>query len=253
MRFRFIRPLHGWREFIHEIIIVVIGVLLALAGAEAIENWRWHWQVNSTRQAIANELAEAANQAALRLSVEGCNHDRIGELVARLEASNGRWSADPLPLAPGAQSTPHWDNRSIGRVYAVPLVGWSQDAWDTAKSAGALDHMSRKEAASYSAIYGEIAAIREYQNEELSLESSLSYLSADQQLDNGSRIDALRKLGQLDGLNATNAGLSSLMVDQMKGLHLHLDRSREADRLKQSIIGERQYRGNCVKDVAVQF
>ena len=30
MRFRFIRPLHGWRELIHEVIIVVIGALLAL-------------------------------------------------------------------------------------------------------------------------------------------------------------------------------------------------------------------------------
>ncbi|HEY7958737.1 MAG TPA: hypothetical protein VID20_01630, partial [Sphingomicrobium sp.] len=72
MRFRFFRPLHGWREFIHEIIIVVIGVLLALAGAQMIEDWRWNWQVGSTRQAIANELEEAANQAALRISVEDC-------------------------------------------------------------------------------------------------------------------------------------------------------------------------------------
>jgi hypothetical protein len=41
MRLRFIRPLHGWREFIHEVVAVVIGVLLALAGAEIIESWRW--------------------------------------------------------------------------------------------------------------------------------------------------------------------------------------------------------------------
>lgn len=33
MLFRLPQPLHGWREFVHEVIIVVIGVLLALAGA----------------------------------------------------------------------------------------------------------------------------------------------------------------------------------------------------------------------------
>jgi hypothetical protein len=253
MRFRFFRPLHGWREFIHEIIIVVIGVLLALAGAQMIEDWRWNWQVGSTRQAIANELEEAANQAALRISVEDCNRDRIGELAARLKASNGRWIADPMPLATGAQPTPHWDNRSMGRVYSVPLVGWSQDAWDTAKSSGVLDHMSRKEAASYSEVYGEIAAIRDYQNQELLLESSLSFLSADQQLDGQSRNDALGKLGQLDALNATNAGLSSLMIDQMKSLHLQVDRPRNSTLLKETIAHQRRYRGNCVKDVQVQF
>lgn len=31
MLFRLPQPLHGWREFVHEVIIVVIGVLLAPA------------------------------------------------------------------------------------------------------------------------------------------------------------------------------------------------------------------------------
>ena len=253
MRFRFFRPLHGWREFVHEVIIVVIGVLLALAGAQMIEDWRWHLEVGSTRQAIANELVEAANQAAMRLAVEDCSRDRIGELAARLKASNGRWSADPMPLALGAQPTPHWDNRSMGQVYSEPLVGWPQDAWDTAKSAGVLDHMSREEAASYSAVYGEIAGIRDFQNQELLLESSLSLLSTNQQLDSRSRNDALGKLGELDALNATNAGLSSLMIDQMKGLHLRVDSARYSHQLKEMIEAARKYRGNCVKDVQVQF
>jgi hypothetical protein len=141
----------------------------------------------------------------------------------------------------------------MARVYAVPLVGWSQDAWDTAKSAGVLDHMSREEAASYSAVYGEIAGIREYQNQELLLESNLSFLSTDQQLDDRSRNDALGKLGQLDALNATNAGLGSLILEQVKTLHLHVDRTSSAEQLKQQIASARRWRGNCVKDVRVQF
>ncbi len=253
MRFRFFRPLHGWREFIHEIIIVVLGVLLALAGAQLIENWQWHRKVGSTRDAIAKELLEAAHQAALRIAVEDCLRDRIGELSQKLNASNGRWIGDPMPLAPGAPWTPHWDNRSMGRVYAVPLVGWSQDAWDTAKSEGVLDHMSRDEAASYSAIYGEIAGIRDFQSQELLLESSLSFLSLNQQLDSRSRNDALGKLGQLDALNATNSGLSSLIIEQMKGLHLHVDRTSSAQQLKQEIVDARKWRGNCVKEVQFQL
>lgn len=253
MRFRLIRPLHGWREFIHEIVVVVIGVLLALAGAELVESWRWQRQVAATRQSIANELVENARQAAQRLAVEDCLRDRIGELVARLKASNGRWTGDPMPVVANALPTPHWDNRSMARVYAVPLVGWTQDAWDTAKSAGVVDHMSHEEIASYSDVYGEIEGIRNFQNQELMLESSLSFLGTDQQLDSGSRNDALGKLGQLDALNATNAGLSSLIDGQMKGLHLHVDRLRAAQQLKRTLAETRRWRGNCVKDVRVEF
>ena len=113
--------------------------------------------------------------------------------------------------------------------------------------------MSREEAASYSEVYGEIAGIRDFQNQELLLESNLSFLSSDQQLDDRSRNDALGKLGELDALNATNAGLGSFIIDQMKGLHLHVDRASSAERLKQEIASARKWRGNCVKDVEVQF
>jgi hypothetical protein len=247
------KPLHGWREFAGEVGIIVLGVLIALGFEQLVEQWRWQKEVGSTRRAIANELVEASTQGAMRIAVEDCLRDRIGELAASLNASNGRWTADPLPLVQNAPLTPHWDNRSMGRVYAVPLVGWSQDAWDTAKSAGVLDHMSRDEAASYSAVYGEIAGIRDFQNQELLLESNLSFLSADQRLDDRSRNDALSKLGQLDALNATNAGLGSLIIEQMKGLHLDVDRTTSAEQLKQEIARARGWRGNCVKDVRVQF
>jgi len=232
---------------------VVIGVLLALAGAELIENWRWQWQVQSTRQSIANELAANANEAAGRLAVEDCLRDRIADLARKLKASSGHWTADPMPLGPNAQPQPHWENRAMGRVYAVPLVGWGQDAWDTAKSSGVADHMSHEEISSYSDIYGEIAGIRDFQNQEMMIASSLSFLSADGQLDISSRNDALAKLGQLDALNTTNAGLSSLIVDQLKSLHLPVDRDRASAEWKGMLADARQWRGTCVKDVQIQY
>jgi hypothetical protein len=54
-------------------------------------------------------------------------------------------------------------------------------------------------------------------------------------------------------LNATNAGLSSLIVDQMKELDLPVDRGRAAAQLKDMIADARQWRGSCVKDVKVQY
>jgi hypothetical protein len=247
------KPLHGWRAFVGEVGIIVLGVLIALGFEQLVEQWRWEREVETTRQALANELATSANQAAILLAVESCQRHRIGELAARLKSANGRWTGDPMPLAPGAKLTPHWDQRSMGRVYAVPLRGWSQDAWDMAKSTGVLDHMNRDELAAYSSVYGELAGIRDFQSQELTLESKLSFLSSDQQLDDRSRVDALSTLGQLDALNATTAGLSSLMIDEIKGLHLHVDQAARSQQLEQDIQGSREYRGACVKDVQIRF
>ena len=245
------KPLHGWRAFLGEVGIIVLGVLIALGFGKIVEQWQWQQDVGTARQAITDELVAAANQGAERLAVEGCLHDRIGELSARLRATNGKWTADPLPPGPAPQPEPHWDNRAMGRVYSVPLRGWSQDAWDTAKSTGVLNHIGHEEVASYSAIYAEIAGIRDLQNQELPIESKLAFLSVDQRLDDGARTDALGAIGQLDALNAVIAGLSSLMIDQMKGLHLRVDRPARAAELRQIVEAERRNRGRCVKDVSV--
>lgn len=247
------KPLHGWREFVGEVGIIVLGVLIALGCEQLVEEWRWHQEIGSTRQAISNELAAAADQGATRIADEDCLRDRISELAAKLKTSNGQWIADPMPIVAGVQPTPHWDNRGIGRVYAVPLRGWSEDAWDTAKSAGTLDRMDQGEVAYYSSVYAEITAIGNFQNQEFLLESSLSFLSDDQRLDDRSRNDALGKLGQLDALNAAITGLSSLIIEQMKGLHLKLNRANNAQQLNQMIDAERKFRGPCVKDVEVQL
>ena len=247
------KPLHGWRAFIGEVGIIVLGVLIALGFGQVVEQGQWHRDVGSARQAIADELADSAAQGAERLAIEDCLRSRVGELSARLFATNGQWSADPLALAPGAQLTPHWDDRSMGRVYSVPLRGWSQDAWDTAKSTGAIDHMPHGEVAGYSAVYAEIAKIRDLQDQELGFESKLAFLSVDQQLESGARTEALGTLGQLDALNAVISGLSSLMIEQIKGLHLQVDRVARSEELKASIASERRYRGACVKDVQLRF
>ena len=240
MHVRIPKPLHGWRAFVGEVGIIVLGVLIALGFGQIVEEWQWHREADTTRTALANELSLSAAQAALRLATEDCLRNRISELAARLTTTSEQWAADPLPTAPGSQAMPHWDNRGMGRVYSVPLRGWSQDAWDTAKSSGVVDHMGRREVDDYGGLYTDIAAIRDFQAQELQLESQLAFLSVDQRLDNSARTDALRALGQLDALNTTIAGLSSLIIDQIQELHLQGDRAAWVEGIKKMIQNERR-------------
>jgi hypothetical protein len=253
MHVRLPKPLHGWRALVGEVGIIVLGVLIALGFGQIVEQWQWHEEVRSTRQAIANELANASIQAAERVAVEDCLRDRIGKLAAKLNASNGRWTGDPLEAGPKGQQRPAQSDPGMKPVYGGPLRGWSQDVWDTAKSSGTLDHMRRDEVTAYSNIYGEIAAIRDFQAQEFTLESSLSFLSTDQQLDNQSRIEALGKLGQLRALNGLISVLGGLMLDQTKALHLRAETPGIAKQAGQMIAAQRRLRGACVKGVQIPF
>ncbi|HEV8406648.1 MAG TPA: hypothetical protein VGQ34_01840, partial [Sphingomicrobium sp.] len=114
MHFHIPKPLHGWRQFVGEVGIIVLGVLIALGFGQIVEQWQWHQNVDTARQAIANELASAAEQGAERLAIENCLRDRIGVLVAKLNASTGRWTGDAMPPDPE-------HNHGMERVYGAPL------------------------------------------------------------------------------------------------------------------------------------
>ncbi len=42
------KPLHGWRQFVGEVGIIVIGVLIALGAEQMVESLRWQQKVRST-------------------------------------------------------------------------------------------------------------------------------------------------------------------------------------------------------------
>lgn len=56
MHFHLPKPLHGWREFIGEVGIIVIGVLIALAAEQVIDEWRWERKVVAAEQTMNEEI-----------------------------------------------------------------------------------------------------------------------------------------------------------------------------------------------------
>jgi hypothetical protein len=49
MQFHLLKPLQGWREFTHEIVIIVMGVLIALGAQQLVEAANWRREVHSFR------------------------------------------------------------------------------------------------------------------------------------------------------------------------------------------------------------
>ncbi len=74
------KPIHGWREFINEVGIIIIGVGIALAAEQAIETAHWNHVVAEEDAAMVVEIR--ANHAALlaRVMMQPCIDRRLAEL-----------------------------------------------------------------------------------------------------------------------------------------------------------------------------
>src|ERR1700759_4509890 len=66
------RPWHGWREFLKEYAIIVVGVLTALAGEQLVEKLHWSHKVGKADIALRSELAENVSFAAEQQAANSC-------------------------------------------------------------------------------------------------------------------------------------------------------------------------------------
>lgn len=113
------KPLHGWREFFHEVAIIVLGVLIALGFEQVVSASHDRGSAAETRASIRAELAENLRLFLIRERTEHCVQRRMREIAAFLDATS----------AGGHPVRPTW----IGAPFA-PLAG--DNAFRSAQSAG---------------------------------------------------------------------------------------------------------------------
>jgi hypothetical protein len=96
------KPVHNWREFAKEVGIIVLGVLIALGGEQAVEAIHHHYELRDLEAALNEEVA--FDLASMKESVDlaPCVNRRLDELA--------RWQRSfalgrPLKLA-GEIGTP---------------------------------------------------------------------------------------------------------------------------------------------------
>jgi hypothetical protein len=80
MDVRLPKPLHGWRAFAGEVGVIVLGVLIALAAQELVQDLQWRSDVKETRQALDAELAHNLEFFSYDMSLRPCARSRLNEL-----------------------------------------------------------------------------------------------------------------------------------------------------------------------------
>ena len=74
------KPLHGWRAFLGEVGIIVVGVLIALGAGQIVEAMHNRDVAEQARENVRSEAAMDASFIQARLAEQGCVERRLAEL-----------------------------------------------------------------------------------------------------------------------------------------------------------------------------
>lgn len=136
MRVHLLKPLHGWRAFVGEVGIIVLGVLIALGAEQMAQDFQLRGEARDARQAVRGELEVNASRLASRSAQKGCVETRIDELQVILDRA----------ATEGAITTPKW----IGRPQFWTM---QTDRWEAVSQGGRAALLSADELADYGLLY----------------------------------------------------------------------------------------------------
>jgi len=112
------RPWRGVREFLKEYLIIVVGVLTALAGEQMVEAIHRHEEVAKAREALNVEVARDVTSAQLGARNDVC----LGKVLTLWEAYATGGPKPPLAVGnTGGLSLTNWDIVKSGAVADMPL------------------------------------------------------------------------------------------------------------------------------------
>lgn len=160
------KVLHGLREFMGEISVIVVGVIIALAAEQAVEAWHWAEQTRETETALRAEIQSSVDNVAERFAINNCLERQLAAL--QTAALTRKPIAQPFAKPP---------SRVIPDVYFSPWGEWTWGSWQAASASGALSRMNPARVNTYADIYKSIQDIDDTIRRERETEGSLAPLT----------------------------------------------------------------------------
>ena len=170
------KPWHGWREFLKEYLIIVVGVLTALAAEQAVEWLHWRHQVEVAQGSLSFDLKRAVAWAGAQQIVSPCVGARLDQMETLLEQAQ---ATGRLP--------------EVGRIPRNGRATWLLRSWPALTSSQVLGHMSNREQIS---LAGLAAAVEGAHNSAANLDSeweALRTLAGPARAISGSEVSAFRR------------------------------------------------------------
>jgi hypothetical protein len=140
---------HGWRELLKEIGIIVIGVVIALGAEQAVEAIHWMYQVDAGEAALKAAFIREVDNMALRKAQSDCIAQRLSVLSQTVERAS---DSGRLP--------------AIGAIGHPPYTPWTIGAWDALVANDTVSHLPRKKMLDYVQIAQRTAVLSEMSDRE---------------------------------------------------------------------------------------
>jgi hypothetical protein len=151
MHFHLPKPLHGWRAFVGEVGIIVIGVLIALGAEQLVEAAHRKQEAAKADDSIRSELAFNLGRLESRTTIHSCVDRRIEEIQALLDGAG-----DKPDIA-----TPRWIGRPQSWAFA-------SSQWQAESQAGRAALVDPRRLSAYAVMYARMQAL----GDEMTLEQT---------------------------------------------------------------------------------
>jgi hypothetical protein len=175
------RPLHGWREFLREYAIIVLGVLTALALEQAVEWAHLHERVGQARERLVSEIQHQYLVDEEYLAVQPCLERQLN----RIEQAVLNSGATLSPLPANADARAH----RLSLVYSAPSRSWTDSAWQGAIAEGLTSRFSPTERRLLPIHYAQMGSMRVLAQQEDTAVGQLLALSKPLPMDGRTKAD----------------------------------------------------------------
>ncbi|HEV8407658.1 MAG TPA: hypothetical protein VGQ34_06945 [Sphingomicrobium sp.] len=226
MHFHLPKPLHGWREFVGEVTIIVLGVLIALGAEQVVQSVEWRHKVDAAVADMNNELGSGDGPEAYERTVL---HDCVGAQLNSLRTL--------------VEQGDRAKSRKLIDQFWLPNRTWDSLARDAANTADVAAHMPHERMLQYRIAYEMVPDMQRLSEKELAdlghlraLPASGGGLAPDEKLSEIAAIEAIK----LD--NDTFARESQFLLRRMKLMDLRLSRPF----VEHHVRASREHYGKCI-------
>ena len=154
------KPWRGVREFLKEYVIIVVGVLTALAAEQVVEQLHWRHEVHVARAALAFDMKRLVGGAAAQDEHTACTALHLREIGVALDQAAATHRLPPL----GWSGVP-------------PQASWSLRSWSALNSGQTLAHFPNREQILLAGLASYSDRMKQFQMAELDDWATLMLLS----------------------------------------------------------------------------
>ncbi len=194
--------LRNLRDFVKEVAIIVLGVLIALAGEEAVQWLTWRHEVAIVTDSLDDELAYDLFAAQERVKIADCQRQTLDRLDELADSSK-----DTLVV----RNAPVTRNRI-----------WASSAWEAASASGALAHMPHDTRNDYANLFSFMPLFRQLNVRQEELWATIAAYRRPRKLTETSRDRFVEAVSQLRSLTGTMNLAAKQFVEQAKPLNIQL-------------------------------